>query len=103
MFADSAYAGERVAQATRIAVEIVRKTADQVGFQIHRRRWVVERFFAWIGRNRRLSRDAERLIASVEAFLYAASAVILLRRLDVADQIRNGLSARLWPFGRACG
>jgi putative transposase len=81
VFADSAYAGERVAKATRIAIAIVRKAADQVGFQVHKRRWVVERFFAWIGRNRRLSRDVEKLVASAEAFLYAASAIILLRRL----------------------
>jgi transposase len=53
VFADSASAGKRVARATRIAIEIVRKTADQVGFQVHKRRWVVERFFARIGRNRR--------------------------------------------------
>jgi transposase len=45
------------------------------------RRWVVERFFAWIGRNRRFARDVERLVASVEAFIYAAASVILLRRL----------------------
>jgi putative transposase len=42
---------------------------------------VVERFFAWIGRNRRFSRDIKKLIPSAEAFLYAASAVILLRGL----------------------
>ena len=34
-----------------------------------------------LGRNRRFLRDVERLIASAEAFLYAASSVILLRRL----------------------
>jgi len=81
VFADGAYAGERVARATRIVVEIVRKAEDQIGFQVHKRRWVVERFFEWIGRNRRFSRDVERLVASAEAFLYAASANILLRRL----------------------
>ncbi|MCX7375808.1 MAG: IS5/IS1182 family transposase, partial [Alphaproteobacteria bacterium] len=35
----------------------------------------------WIGRNRRFARDVERLVASVEAFIYAAASVILLRRL----------------------
>ncbi len=50
VFADSGYAGEKVAKATLIAVEIVRKNADQIGFAINPRRWVVERFFAWIGR-----------------------------------------------------
>jgi putative transposase len=32
------------------------------GFRVLKRRWVVERTFAWIGRNRRMSRDYERLI-----------------------------------------
>jgi hypothetical protein len=53
VFADSGYAGEKVAKATLIAVEIVRKNPNQVGFAVNPRRWVVERFFAWIGRNRR--------------------------------------------------
>src|SRR5271169_6452720 len=52
VFADSGYTGEKVAKATLIAVEIVRKKPDQVGFAVSPRRWVVERFFAWIGRNR---------------------------------------------------
>ena len=59
----------------------MRKPDDQVGFKVHKRRWVVERFFAWIGRNRRFARDVERLVASVEVFIYAAASVILLRRL----------------------
>ena len=80
-FADAGYAGPRVANASRIAIEIVRKQAGQIGFAVHPRRWVVERFFAWIGRNRRLARDFEATVASAEAFLYAASAMILLRRL----------------------
>ncbi len=80
-FADSAYAADRVATATRITVEIVRKHPDQVGFTVHPRRWVVERFFAWIGRNRRLGKDFEATIASAEAFLYAASVMLLTRRL----------------------
>ena len=56
-----------------IAVEIVRKSPDQVGFAVQPRRWVVERFFAWINRNRRLAKDFEATIASARAFLYAAS------------------------------
>jgi transposase len=49
-FMDSGYAGDGVADATTIRVEIVRKPKDQVGFAVHARRWVVERFFAWIRR-----------------------------------------------------
>jgi putative transposase len=81
VFADSGYAGDRVARATIIAVEIVRKNPDQVGFAVNPRRWVVERFFAWIGRNRRLAKDFEATIDSARAFLYAASVMLLIRRL----------------------
>ena len=51
VFADSAYVAERVANATRIIIEIVRKPPGQIGFAMHPRRWVVERFLAWLGRN----------------------------------------------------
>ena len=81
VFADSGYAGDRLARATIIAVEIVRKNPDQVGFAVNPRRWVVERFFAWLGRNRRLAKDFEATIASARAFLYAASVMLLVRRL----------------------
>ena len=81
VFADSAYAGERVANATRIVVEIVRKQTGQIGFAVHPRRWVVERFFAWLGRNRRLAKDFEATLASATAFLYAASVMLLTRRI----------------------
>ena len=50
-----------------LAVEIVRKNPDQVGFAVNPRRWVVERFFAWIGRNRRLSKDFEATIDSAQS------------------------------------
>jgi len=80
-FADSGYAGERVAAATIIAIEIVRKQAGQVGFAVQPRRWVVERTFAWLGRNRRLARDFEATVASATAFLYVASVMLLTRRL----------------------
>ena len=81
VFADAGYAGERVAGATSVALEIVRKAPDQIGFAVQPRRWVVERFFAWIGRNRRLAKDFEATIASARAFLYAASVMLLVRRL----------------------
>jgi transposase len=42
---------------------------------------VVERFFAWIGRNCRVVEDFEASGASAEAFLYAASIMLLLRHL----------------------
>jgi putative transposase len=78
---DAGYAGDRPATATIITVEIVRKPPDQIGFAVHPRRWVVERFFAWISRNRRLWKDPEATLASARAFLYAAAVLILVRRL----------------------
>ena len=83
-FGDTAYGHERVTAATSITVEIVRKLKDQVGFVVLPRRWVVERFFAWLGRNRRLTKDFEATIDSAAAFLYAASVMLLSRRLGRA-------------------
>ena len=80
-FADAGYIARRVAEATTIAIEIVRKPKNQIGFAVHPRRWVVERCFAWLGRNRRLAKDFETTIASTTAFLYAASVLLLTRRL----------------------
>jgi putative transposase len=51
------------------------------GFQVLPRRWVVERSFAWISHNRRMSKDYERLCASGEAFVYAAMSRLMVRRL----------------------
>jgi transposase len=92
VFADGIYAGQKVALATSIVVEIVSKLPDQVGFQVLPRRWVVERLFAWINRNRRLAKDFEATIASATAFLHAACVMLLIRRLLVPYEIRVGLS-----------
>ena len=51
------------------------------GFVVLPRRWVVERSFAWISHDRRMSKDYERLCASGEAFVYAAMSRLMLRRL----------------------
>ena len=92
------YAGERVATATRIIVEIVAKSPDQIGFAVLPRRWVVERFFAWIGRNRRLAKDFEASIDSARASLYAASVMLLSRRNREARMSFETDSK--WPAGR---
>ena len=48
------------------------------------KRWVVERTFAWLGRNRRLSKDYEMLPCSSEAFVYLAMIRLMLKRLGKA-------------------
>ena len=45
------------------------------------RRWVVERTFSWLGQNRRMSKDYERLPETGEAFVYAAMSRLMVRRL----------------------
>jgi transposase len=45
------------------------------------RRWVVERTFSWLGQNRRMSKDYERLPESSEAFVYVAMSRLMVRRL----------------------
>ena len=49
--------------------------------EIEPRRWVVERTFAWLGRNRRLSKDYEGLPATEEAFIYMGMIHLMLKRL----------------------
>jgi len=51
---------EQIANATNIVVEIVRKIAGQVGFVVLPRRWVVERFFAWITKTEGLRKISKR-------------------------------------------
>lgn len=77
----SEYAAERVTHATRIAVEIVRKPPDQVGFAVRPRRWMVERCFAWLNSSRRFAADFETTIESATTVLYAAAAMLLVRRI----------------------
>ena len=73
----------------------MRKNPDQVGFAVQPRRWVVERFFAWIGRNRRLAKDFEATIDSARAFLYAASVMLLVRRIARLHDFRNEAQSEL--------
>ena len=54
------------------------------GFHVLPRRWVVERTFAWLGRNRRLSKDYERRCETTETWIYLAMTRLMLRRLAAA-------------------
>lgn len=51
------------------------------GFPILPRRWVVERTFGWLGRNRRLSQDDEVLPATGEAWVTLAMSRVMTKRL----------------------
>lgn len=84
IWADGGYRGELltwVEETLGLKLEIVEKPKDQSGFQILPKRWIVERTFAWLVRQRRLARDYERLPETSESFIYAAMIILMLRRL----------------------
>jgi transposase len=64
-----------------IVLEIVKRTDDVKGFKVLPRRWVVERTFSWLVRNRRLARDYERMTATSEAMIKVAMIRLMLVRL----------------------
>jgi len=84
IWADGGYRGALVAWVEKVLgwkLEIVEKPEGQVGFQILPRRWVVERTFGWLVRQRRLARDYERLPETSEAFIYIAMIRLMVRQL----------------------
>jgi transposase len=84
VFADSGFAGRLVDWATarlRMTLDIVRKPAEQRGFAVHPRRWVVERTLSWLTAHRRLARDYERDPAVSEHMIRWAAIGGMLTRL----------------------
>src|SRR5829696_6771926 len=86
IWADGAYTGEKLAdwleEQGGWEVEIVeRSSANTEGFAVLPRRWIVERTFGWLMRNRRLSKDYERMVQSSETFIEVAIIRLMLRRL----------------------
>ena len=57
------------------------QTVGERAREVLPKRWIVERTFAWISRNRRLARDFERYATTVAAFIRLAMIRIMLRRL----------------------
>lgn len=102
LWADQGYTGGGVKAIRRHGwtVEITRHNADRShgawrtaqmplfkavrGFQLMRRRWVVERTFAWLGRYRRLSKDYEQTVLSSKTWLWVATVRMLAQRLAFA-------------------
>jgi len=97
LWADAAYQGPCATWITATlgwAVDVVRQAPKRIrcpadedpaprpsGFQVLPRRWVVERTFAWLGRNRRLSKDYEVLPETEETWIYLAMTRLMLVRL----------------------
>src|SRR5215211_5356567 len=86
IWADGAYAGKKLAgwckEQGEWELEIVeRSSAETEGFTVLPHRWIVERTLGWLMRNRRLSKDYERLVQSSETFIEVAMIRLILRRL----------------------
>jgi putative transposase len=73
--------GEWLKERCGVVLEIVAKLARQEGFVPLPRRWVVERTFANLGRNRRLSKDYEYWEDASESMVYLGSIKLILNRL----------------------
>ena len=62
-------------------LDLVCRPAQQHTFQVLPRRWVVERTFGWLNRQRRLSKDYEALRETTETWIYVSMTGLMLRRL----------------------
>ena len=83
--ADGGYAGDKLEGVLQgrgdWTLEIIKRSDTVKGFQPLPRRWVVERTFAWFGRNRRLAKDFKKTIESSTAWLLLASVQLMTRRI----------------------
>lgn len=87
LFADGGYQGAIAAcnaAEAGLRLEIVKRPPHAQGFEVIPKRWVIERTFGWLGRNRRLAKDFERLIESSTAMAVVAIIQLLARRLATA-------------------
>ena len=66
-------------------IQVRNRPPGSEGFVLLKRRWVVERTFAWVGRCRIHSRDYERLPESSEAQVQISMIQLMLRRLTKAE------------------
>lgn len=84
IWVDGGYRGELVnwvKSKCQIVLEVVLRSEEAKGFVLLPRRWVVERTFAWLNNNRRLSKDYERFCDTSETFIYIGMTRLVLLRL----------------------
>ncbi len=80
----------------RWVLEVVRKRSGQTAFEVHKRRWTVERTFGWFGRYRRLSKDYEHNPKSSETWIYIAMIHRMLR-FQLPDKDRDDDLLKRFP------
>ena len=85
IWADGAYTSQKLARWCKAYggwdLEIVGRDREAEGFAVQPRRWVVERSFAWLVRNRRLRIDDDRKVQTSETLIEVTFIRLLLRRL----------------------
>ncbi|MDQ4126861.1 MAG: IS5 family transposase [Actinomycetota bacterium] len=85
IWADGAYGGEDLATWCKRQggweLEVVHKEGNAKGFEVLPKRWIVERTFGWLLRNRRLVKDYERRVQTSEALIQVAMIRLMLARL----------------------
>jgi putative transposase len=62
-------------------LEVVERTSGVSDFSVLPKRWIVERTFGWLSRNRRMSKDYERKVQTSETLIELAASRLVLRRL----------------------
>lgn len=86
VWADGGYQGEDLANWVRKLLgwswEVIKRSDNIKGFVLIPKRWVVERTFAWLSFNRRLSKDYEKHTKNSESMIYIAMIAMMLKRLD---------------------
>jgi putative transposase len=85
IWADSAYRGKHLADWCKAVgdwdLEVVRHVPGSHALAIRPKRWIVERTFGWLSRNRRLSKDYERKVQTSETWIEVAVIRLLVHRL----------------------
>ncbi|MFA1749762.1 transposase, partial [Xanthomonas sp. NCPPB 2922] len=85
LLCDSGYTGVRFAGGVReilgeqLTVQIA-KRSELHTFKVMPKRWIVERSFAWLEKNRRLWKNCERKLNTSLQFIHLAFLALLLRR-----------------------
>ncbi len=62
-------------------LEVVERTPGTRGFAVRPNRWIVERTFGWLSRNRRMSKEYERKVQMSETRIEVAMMRLLLARI----------------------
>jgi putative transposase len=88
IWADAAYRGKELAAWCRAQggweLEVVERTSGARSSAIQPRRWMVERSFAQLRRNRRLAKDDERKVQTSETLNQVAMIRLLVARLGAS-------------------